>query len=510
MKSELLMAINQLAAEKNLPREVVLRTAEQALITALKKDDLVFNQSISVKINPVTGEVRIFVQKQVAETVTDPHREISAEEAHRYYSEAKVGEMVEVMVNIPAGAGRIAAQTAKQVLLQRLRDAEHSAIFEEFHTREADVVSGIVQRIEPKQIYIALGRGEGVLPQAEQVSSEHYRPGQHLKFFLVEVQRTPRGTQMIVSRSHKNLLRRLMELGITEIHQGLVEIKSIAREAGSRSKVAVASRQEGVDPVGSCVGQRGIRIQSIVRELNGEKIDVVAWHPDPAVFIASALSPAQVLNVNIKDGEKTAVVVVPDKQLSLAIGREGQNARLAAKLTGWRIDIKSASVAAGERQVKEAELQAVAVARATAEAERIVAQAAAQATAPLQAAAAPAAQAVPQPVEAVAAHPVPPPTVAEPTTPPQQVAAVPSAEMPAPQGETAPAEVPAAPSEETQSFEELFRTRMPVEKGGLRFAEDIPELRRAERGKKKREEEAKGKKAKHREVRLGVGEEEEP
>ncbi|MCK4963535.1 MAG: transcription termination/antitermination protein NusA, partial [Dehalococcoidia bacterium] len=281
------------------------------------------------------------------ETVTDPGRELSLDEAKKINKHAQLDEDLKVEAT-PQNAGRIAAQTAKQVVLQRLREAERELVFEEFSDRESEIVTGIVQRIEPRQITLDLGRTEGVLPASEQVRTEHYRMGQRLKVYLVEVHRTGRGPQVLVSRTHRNLLRRLLELEVPEIHSGVVELKAIAREAGHRSKIAVAARQQGIDPIGSCVGLRGIRIQNIVNELNGERIDIVEWHPDPATFIANALSPAPVDSVAVNSEQKVATVVVPDRQLSLAIGREGQNARLAARLTGWRIDIKSASVAEAE------------------------------------------------------------------------------------------------------------------------------------------------------------------
>ena len=252
----------------------------------------------------------------------------------------------------PHNAGRIAAQTAKQVILQRLNEAEHSAILEEYTTKEGDVVTGLVQRIEPGQIIVDLSRTEAILPAAEQVRTERYRVGQRLKVCILQVIRTSKGPRVVVSRSHPDLLRRLFELEVPEVYSGVVELKAIAREAGYRSKVAVAALQEGIDPVGCCVGLRGIRIQNIVSELNGEKIDVIMWSSDVSVFITNALSPAQILNVNLNADEGIATVVVPDKQLSLAIGKEGQNARLAAKLTGWRIDIKSASASEAERIAK--------------------------------------------------------------------------------------------------------------------------------------------------------------
>ncbi len=347
MKSDFMLAITQLSAEKNLPKEIVLRAVEAALVSAYKKDNFTANQDISVKINPNTGGVKVWAQKTVVEHPLDHHRELSLDEALQIKSDAQLGDTIEVEAT-PRNAGRIAAQTAKQVILQRLHEAEHSAIFEEYSDKEGEVFTGLVRRIEPRQIFIDLGRTEAILPAAEQVHNERYRVGQRLKVCLLEVIQTNRGPRVLVSRSHPNLLRRLFELEVPEVLNGAVELKSIAREAGYRSKVAVAARQEGIDPVGCCVGLRGIRIQNIVNELNGEKIDVVMWHPDRSAFITNALSPAQVLSVTVNDEEETTTVVVPDNQLSLAIGKEGQNVRLAAKLIGLRIDIKSASDAEAE------------------------------------------------------------------------------------------------------------------------------------------------------------------
>lgn len=356
MKSDFMLAITQLAAEKKLPKEVILRAVEAALVSAFKKDSFATTQGISVKITPSTGEVRVYVQKNVVDEVTDPRREILLSEAQRVKPDVQIGEVIEVE-STPHNAGRIAAQIAKQVILQRLREAERDAIYAEFKEKKGDIVSGVIQRIEPNQIIINLGRAEAILPRSEQVPVERYRVGQKIKVYLMEVGGARGGdskASLIVSRAHRDLLRRLFELEVPEIYNGVVELKAIAREAGYRSKVAVAARQEGIDPVGCCVGLRGLRIQNITRELNGEKIDVVLWDNDPAVFIANALSPAPVVKVEMTNPEeKTATVIVPDRQLSLAIGREGQNARLAAKLTGWRIDIKSASVAEAERAAKE-------------------------------------------------------------------------------------------------------------------------------------------------------------
>lgn len=344
MKSDFISAINQICSEKGLSKDVVIQAIEAALVSAYKRNFASpATQGVRVSIHPQTGEVEVFAQKMIVESVKDRSAEISLPEAKRINPEAQLGETIEVE-STPNDFGRIAAQTAKQVVLQRLREAERELVYGEFVDREGDIVTGVVQRIEPKAVIVDLGKAEAAMPVAEQVPVEKYRPGQRLKVYLLEVHRTNKGPQIIVSRTHRNLLRRLFELEVPEIYNGIIEIKSIAREPGSRSKVAVSARQEGVDAVGSCVGLRGVRIQSIVNELNGEKIDVVQWHPDPAVFVANALSPAQVIAVDLNEADKTASVVVPDRQLSLAIGKEGQNARLAAKLTGWRIDIKAANL----------------------------------------------------------------------------------------------------------------------------------------------------------------------
>ncbi len=348
MKSDFVLAITQLSAEKNLPKEVVISAVEAALASAYRKDTFAANQNISVKINPTSGKVEVWAEKTVTEHVLDSRCEISLDEAQRIKSEAQVGQTLLVEAT-PRNAGRIAAQTAKQVILQRLHEAEHTAIFDEYAGREGDILTGVVQHIEPRQVFIDLGRTEAILPASEQMPNERYRIGQRLKLYILEVARTNKGPRVVLSRSHPDLLRRLFEMEVPEIFNKTVELKVIAREAGFRSKVAVAAKQEGVDPVGCCVGLRGIRIQNIVSELNGEKIDVVMWSPDTRVFIANALSPAQILSVVLDEKEKVATVIVPDRQLSLAIGREGQNVRLAAKLTGWRIDIKNATAAEAEK-----------------------------------------------------------------------------------------------------------------------------------------------------------------
>jgi len=348
MKSDFLLAITQLSAEKNLSREVVLGAVEAALASAYRKNNFAPSQNISVKINPSSGRVEVWAEKMVVEQVSDRRLEISLDEARKVKPDVQIDDAIYVE-DTPHNAGRIAAQTAKQVILQRLHEAEHSAIFEEYADKQGDIITGVVRRIELRQVFIDLGRAEAVMPAAEQGPNERYRVGQRLKVYLLEVAQTAKGPLLVVSRSHPNLLRRLFELEVPEIYNGTVEIKVIAREAGYRSKVAVAARQEGIDPVGCCVGLRGIRIQNIVNELNGEKIDVVNWSPDMAIFMANALSPAQVVSVDLSEEEEAATVVIPDRQLSLAIGKEGQNVRLAVKLTGWRIDIRSASDAEKER-----------------------------------------------------------------------------------------------------------------------------------------------------------------
>lgn len=351
MKSDFLLAITQLSAEKNLSKEVVLGAVESALVSAYRKDNFAQNQDITVKIDPNNGRVTVWAKKTVVEKVSDPRCEISLDEAKKLKKGITAGEEI-VVEATPSNAGRIAAQTAKQVILQRLHEAEHSAIFEEFADKQGEVITGVVRRIEPKQVFIDLGRAEAVMPSTEQSANERYRVGQRLKVYLVEVAQSARGPLLIVSRSHPNLLRRIIEIEVPEIYNGTVEIKSVAREAGFRSKVAVTARQEGIDAVGCCVGLRGIRIQNIVNELNGEKIDVVNWNAEPAKFITNAISPAQVAGVRLNEQDNSAVVIIPDKQLSLAIGKEGQNVRLAVKLTGWRIDIKSESSFIEEEKAK--------------------------------------------------------------------------------------------------------------------------------------------------------------
>jgi N utilization substance protein A len=455
MKSDFLMAITQLAAEKNLPKEMVLEAVEAALASAYKKDNLA-TSNVVVRIDRENGMVRVYTRKAVVEEVTDPRIEMTAQEARAFKPDAVIGDNVDIETAAHDG-GRIAAQTAKQVVLQRLREAEREVVYEEYSGKESDIVSGMVQRFEGKNVIIDLGKAEAVLPPSEQVKTEHYRAGQRLKLYLLEVIKSSKGPQVTVSRTHKNLLRRLFELEVPEIYKGTVELRSIAREPGHRSKVAVHSSQDGIDPVGACVGLRGIRIQNIVNELGGERIDVVQWDPDPSRFVANALSPAQVLGVSVDAGENTASVIVPDRQLSLAIGKEGQNARLAAKLTGWRIDIRSETIAQQDR-----------AAGAVAEAMKVVEEKPEPVKRPRAKKA--------QPVEAVAE--------AEPVLRPEEEAALAFEEE---EGKT-PAE---AVAEAPEAAAVAAAPEAP-RKQGIRFAEEILTPAAAEPAKGKRAKAGKG------------------
>ena len=388
MKSDFLIALTQLAAERHLPREQVLGAIEVALASAFKKDNPASGQNISVTLNPNTGDVNVFALKTVVETVEDPEKEITLADAQGIKKGAEIGDEVAAAEPLPHNASRIAAQTAKQVVLQRLREAERDLLYQEFQQHEGDIVSGVIEQAEAgRTITLDLGRAQAVLPYEEQVPTERYRKGQRTKVFLMSVRSTPKGPEILVSRSHRNMLKRLFEIEVPEVYNGVVEIKAIAREAGFRSKVAVTATQPGIDPVGSCIGIRGNRIQSIVNELQGEKIDIVSWDEEPKAFISNALSPSEPVHVELMEQEQTAIVVVPDRQLSLAIGKEGQNTRLAARLTGWRLDIKGmteweeikekavASVAADVEAADEPEVAAEAAAEAVEEAIAIVEEA---------------------------------------------------------------------------------------------------------------------------------------
>lgn len=352
MKSEFMLAFNEICEQRGLPKEVVIEALKTALVSAYRRNMNVSNtQEVSVEIDQRTGEPTIYAEKEVVDSIIDNRTEVLIRDArNRGFPDAELGQTI-MIESTPRNFGRIAAQTAKQVILQRVREAEREQLFEDFSGREGEIVNGTVQSIGGQHITIGLGRTEAIMPKSQQVPRERYRAHDKIRVYVLEVRRTSRGPQILVSRNHRNLLRRLLELEVPEIYNGQVDIKSIAREAGARSKVAVMAMQPGVDPVGACVGMRGVRIQSIVRELNDEKIDVIEWDPDQRTFISKALSPARVSQVYLEDhpdSGKTAIVIVPDDQLSLAIGREGQNARLAAKLTGWRIDIKSLTEAASD------------------------------------------------------------------------------------------------------------------------------------------------------------------
>ncbi len=341
-----LEALKELTREKGVEEEVLFDAIEAALISAYKRN-FGSAQNVRVVLDRTTGAYHVYAIKTVVETVEDDVQEISLAQARTIRPDYEVDDVLEIEVT-PANFGRIAAQTAKQVVVQRVREAERGIIYEEFMSREGDIITGLVSRVENRNVFIDLGKTEAVLTPTEQIAGETYEHGDRIKAYIVEVKKTSKGPQIVVSRTHPGLLKRLFELEVPEIQEGIVEIKSVAREPGMRSKIAVYSKDDDVDPVGSCVGHKGMRVQAVVDELGSEKIDIVKWNEDSAKFIANALSPAKVVSVAVNEDEKVSRVVVPDYQLSLAIGKEGQNARLAAKLTGWKIDIKSESQAADE------------------------------------------------------------------------------------------------------------------------------------------------------------------
>jgi N utilization substance protein A len=347
-------ALLQLNAEKQVSREQLIGAVEDGIQSAYRR--VAGDEDIHVRIDAESGRIRVFRARLVVEAIEDELTQITVDDARKFDSNAKPGDVVETEQLDGDVFGRIGAQTAKQIVLQRIREVERDQVFDQFASREGELITGTVNRVEPRAIILDVGKNtEAILATTEQSALEHYRIGQNVKAFVLEVRRSVRGPQIFVSRTHKGFLRRLFELEVPEIHNGTVEIKAIAREAGSRSKVAVSSRQDGLDPVGATVGQRGARVQAVVAELAGEKIDVIPWNDDPAVFVANALSPAQVLSVDIDEEKRIASVTVPERMLSLAIGREGQNARLAARLTGWRIDIRSDVSVAEAKAATDAE-----------------------------------------------------------------------------------------------------------------------------------------------------------
>ena len=337
---ELILALEELEKEKGIKKEELLESIRTALITAYKRNfDALEN--VDVKIDEKTGETHIYSIKEVMERANDDALEISLEEARKINNQLNLGDNVAVEI-VPRDFGRIAAQTAKQVIIQKLRETERNMVFNEYNERKGEIVSGLIQKADKHIVVMDLGKLEGIMLAKDQIPTERYHVNDKIKGYVVDVERGEKGVpQAIISRTHPDFVRKLLEFEIPEIYEGLIEIKSVSRDPGLRSKVAVYSPDENIDPVGSCVGQKGIRIQNVINELHGEKIDVIEWNADPSIFISSALLPAQIMAVDIKEEEKFAQVIVPDDQLSLAIGKAGQNARLAAKLTGWKIDIKS-------------------------------------------------------------------------------------------------------------------------------------------------------------------------
>lgn len=341
--SELIIALDELEKEKGIKKEYVLESIEAALVTAYKRNFDVNSDNVKITLNKETGETHVYEELEVVENVEDDKTQISLEDARKLDSKLEIGDTVHKEL-MPKNFGRIAAQTAKQVIVQRIREASREIIFNEFSEKKGEIVSGLVQKVDKNIVVLDLGKIEGIMPLKEQIPTETYHVNQKLRACVASVEKGIKGsTQIIVSRANNDFLRKLFELEIPEIYEGLIEIKSVSRDPGKRCKVAVYSPNENIDPVGSCVGQKGIRIQNIINELNGEKIDVIEWHEDPSTFIAEALLPAKVMAVDVREEEKFAQVIVPDDQLSLAIGKSGQNARLAAKLTNWKIDIKSES-----------------------------------------------------------------------------------------------------------------------------------------------------------------------
>ncbi len=353
MQTQFTQAIEQICAEKNISKDVVMEAVAAALVAAYKKDYGEKDQEVRVVINEDSGAIEVYVTKTVVDGEPEnKNLEISLEAASRLNKNIKVGETIEIM-DLPADFGRIAAQTAKQVIIQRIREAERDMVFSEYKDKEGEILNCTVQRIEGDTIICDLGKASGVLFRNEQIPGERYYPNQRFRVFVVRVEQTAKGPQIVLSRSHPGMVKKLFETEVPEIPAGIVEVKSIAREAGGRTKIAVYSKEDGVDPVGSCVGQRGMRVQAVMNEIGGEKIDIILWDEDLKVYITNALSPAKVLDITLNEKEQKASVKVPEDQLSLAIGKSGQNVRLAAKLTGWNVDIEGSDTA-GIEAVEEA------------------------------------------------------------------------------------------------------------------------------------------------------------
>ena len=351
MAQELIRAIEQVSKEKGIDKNILIETVEAAIVSASRRK---FRnaENLVAHFNRDSGEVELFQLKTVVDEVTDEEREVSLAEAREICPQAELGSEVECRVTVNADFGRIAAQTAKQVIVQRMREAERDSIYQEFKKREGELVNGIVQRVEGRNIFVDLGRTEAILPASEQVPKETYKRGDRLRAYLLEVTRSSRGPQIVLSRTHPGMVVCLFRLEVPEINEGILEIKGTVREPGYRTKIAICSHDSNVDPVGTCVGMRGSRVQAIVRELEGEKIDIIKWNEDPTIFVSNALSPAQITRIS-KTGPNSMEVVVADDQLSLGIGKKGQNVRLAARLTGWKIDIKSLTEVGRERELME-------------------------------------------------------------------------------------------------------------------------------------------------------------
>ncbi|MFW5986261.1 MAG: transcription termination factor NusA [Halanaerobiales bacterium] len=350
MNIDFLQALDDIENDKGIGKEILIDAIETALLSAYKKD-FGSKENVRVEVKEKSGEVKVYSRKEVTEEVENENAEISLTEAKDIDSSYEIGDIVELEVT-PDNFGRIAAQTAKQVVMQRIREAERDVIYEEYKQKEGEIITGTVQRFSHDNVLIDMGKTEALLPVSEQIPGEKYERGKRIKLYVVEVSSTTKGPRILVSRTHPNLLKRLFEIEVPEIFDGIVEIRSIAREAGKRSKIAVSSRNSNVDPVGACVGPRGMRVQAVVDQLNGEKIDIVQWDEEPGQLVANALNPAEVIEVEVDEEKQEARVVVPDFQLSLAIGKEGQNARLAAKLTGWKVDIKKESEYKDENNVE--------------------------------------------------------------------------------------------------------------------------------------------------------------
>lgn len=366
MNSDFEQALNQLVEEKDINKEELLKMIEVSLAAAFRKDYGKKDQNIVVELNPETMGTKVFDVKKIVEVVEDPMKEMTLEDAKTHKKSYKLGDEIKIDITPKTGAkfGRIAAQTAKQVIVQKIREAERGVLFTDYKAKERQLVSGMVQRIEGETVLVDLGKATGVLFPSEQIKGEKYSIGSRVKVLILHVEPTAKGPKITLSRSHPDVVRRLFEIEVPEIFNGIVEVKAIAREAGSRTKIAVWSSQDGVDPIGACVGQRGTRVQVIMGELNGEKIDIISWSEDTVKFIANALSPAKIVNVSLNESAKEAKVGVLEDQLSLAIGKAGQNVRLAARLTGWKIDIAEEKISSGtpESEVTSEELKPEAVA----------------------------------------------------------------------------------------------------------------------------------------------------